>query len=118
MSPLAAVNLNVPVEAVIGAWSAIPRSAASVRVFALLHETGAATVMMPPDGAAASDDVATVTFPRPNSFSRSAADNVEVGFAAVTVNGAEPGRITSALDGPVWMVMSLGSSNSVPATPD
>src|SRR6266704_5579632 len=115
MSPFAAVSLNVPVAAVIGALTAIPWSAASVSAFELLHETGAATVMVPPDGAAAADDVETVTFPRANSFCRSAADNVEVGFAALMVKGADPGRVTSPLDCPVWMVMSLGSSNSVPA---
>src|SRR4051794_22378793 len=110
MSPLAVARLNVPAAAVIGALMAMPWSAWSLNVFTLLHESALATVMVPPEGAEAADDVETVTLPSANWFCRSVVDSVDVAFAPVMSKGE---KITSPVDGPDWMVISLGSSNSV-----
>ncbi len=70
MSPLVVRRCNVPLGAMIGALRSMPLSATRLNAFALLHKIGLATVMVPPDGAAAADDVVTVTFPRLNAFCR------------------------------------------------
>ena len=107
--PLAAVNTKVPARAVIGALMLMLWSAASVRLFALLHATGDATVMVPPRGAVALEEVDTVTFPKPNSFCRSATDRTDVGFDPVIVNGAEPGQLdVAAASVPVSIMISRG----------
>jgi hypothetical protein len=66
MLPLAALSTSVPDTAVIGALMLMSWVAARVRLFEFVHETGAETVMVPPRGALALEEVVTVTFPRPN----------------------------------------------------
>src|ERR1700730_6347391 len=77
---------------------------------------GAATEMVPPDGADALE-VDTVTFPKFSSLCRSVADRVDVGFVPVIVKGDEAGRTMSPVDSPDPIVISLGSSNKLPDAP-
>lgn len=68
MLPLAAVSTSVPDAAVIGALRLMLWFADKVRLFEFVQATGAATVIVPPRGALALEEVDTVTFPRPSSF--------------------------------------------------
>src|SRR6185312_16651827 len=77
MLPLAALRIRIPAEALIGASMKILWSAANVRLLELLQVTGAATVIVPARGAAAPEEVVTVTFPRPSSFCRSVTDKTD-----------------------------------------
>ena len=117
MLPFAALSTSVPDAAVIGALMLMSWVAARVRLFEFVHATGAETVMVPPRGALALEEVVTVTFPSPNSFWRSDVDRFDDALLAVNVKGAVPDTLISLVESFELITMSLGSSNKVPADP-
>ena len=105
-----------PPVPVLSIWSltVMPLLAFSVSEFALFHETGAATVMLPPFGATFSDAVSTVTLLVTSAATRSPLFSTEV-----PVVESENGVVVLivAEDGVLLIVMSVGSSSSVPVLP-
>ena len=85
----------------------------------MAQDTGAATVIVPPCVApVAADDVDTTTFAPPSSVDKVAAESCDSGLVPLVsemTNGAEPG--IGKVDAAEPIVISLGSSSSVPLLP-